>query len=349
MISRLALIAVAGFLAGCGGGGTSASVPVKPPAPGPSGTVYAGTSSRAGSVIQAYSLPLSTSSSALFSVATSTSTFCVDNFGHLLVLDSNGGLDVYSLPLAANSTPAFKLATSKPTAGSCAADGAGNLYVPEDVYNSDPFNPQVQGYIDVFQGPVHGGSTPLKTVKVPPQGSGQLTGVFDATTDSAGDVFVDTGVATVGFSPVHRWVTRGQLILELSIAEFSSLGAGNVLLATFGGGHNPKIGPDGNLYTLDAISNGQGNTEVVDVYLPSDFHNGGAKDHSITLGDALKLSTQDIAFDNVANLYVTGESPPCCPQTAVVLVFPPPYAAIGVTSRLSVPADSGAGSIAIVP
>ncbi|MBV8727034.1 MAG: hypothetical protein JO233_04555, partial [Candidatus Eremiobacteraeota bacterium] len=178
MISRFALIAVAGFLAGCGGGGTSASVPTRPPAPGPSGTAYVGSGTQTGELIQAYSLPLSGSSVAVFSVATSTSTFCVDNFGHLFVLDSNGGLDVYSLPLSANSMPAFRLATSNPTAGSCAADSSGNLYVPEDVYNGDQFNPQVQGYIEVFQGPVHGGSTPFKTIKLPAQGSGQLTGDF---------------------------------------------------------------------------------------------------------------------------------------------------------------------------
>ena len=263
-------------------------------------------------------------------------------------MDSNGGLDVYALPLSANATPAFKLATSHPTAGTCAADASGNLYVPEDVYNNDPFNPQVQGYIDAFPGPVHNGSTPVKTIPLPPQSNGLLTGVFNTTADATGDVFVDTGVATTGFSRKRRTVARGQLILGLAIEEFSSLGTGNALLATFGAGRNPKIGPDGNLYTLDVIQNSPGNdTQVVDVYLPSDFHNGGTRDHAIALGSGNSLTTQDIAFDSAANLYVAADSPPCCPQNAVVLMLPLPYAAISVTVKLAVPTDSGVGSIAI--
>ena len=86
------------------------------------------------------------------------------------------------------------------------------------------------------------------------------------------------------------------------------------LLATFGtrGLGSLTIGPDGNLY----VPNGE-----IDVYTPSDLHNGGIKDHTINLGGFVAFN---VAFDDAGNMFVLGRAG----STPELRIIPPPYATV---------------------
>jgi hypothetical protein len=124
------------------------------------------------------------------------------------------------------------------------------------------------------------------------------TAAVGVATDLAGDVFSDA---------------------LTSIREFSPLASGNTQTATFGvgGGFGLLIGPDGNLYFADGTA-----TNKIDVYLPSQFHDGTTMpDHTITLLGAVLVYF--LAFDRAGNLYATAQLPGG--TTYAVYVFAPPY------------------------
>ncbi|MBV9277741.1 MAG: hypothetical protein JOZ97_05850 [Candidatus Eremiobacteraeota bacterium] len=141
------------------------------------------------------------------------------------------------------------------------------------------------------------------------------------TTDSLGDVFVSGATPLTGPWP---------------ILEFSALASGNLQTASFGSdASGVAIGPDGNLYVPNFNA-------LIDVYLPSAFHNGGTKDHSIALPSGIAPGA--IAFDSTHTLLVIGAKGSVLP-TLYLLSLPPPYSVVSTMVQIA----SDSSSIAIAP
>jgi hypothetical protein len=128
-----------------------------------------------------------------------------------------------------------------------------------------------------------------------PIGSGINTPV-GVTTDPSGNVFVSNN---------H------------TITEYGPLAGGNTLLLTINGngGQGIKFGPDGNLYVADFTTGGK-----VDVFVPP-FTNTSTFDHQISPPGATAVGS--LAFDRVANLYVTGVNGSLAGKG--IYVYAPPY------------------------
>jgi len=247
------------------------------------------------SSILIYDLPLSAGSKPVgaipdnFQLDQTVESGCADNQSRLFVTTSEifGPYMTYAFtqPIRPSSTPAFFLS---PTGVICTFDPAGNLYEP--IQTSASTEP-----LEVFPSPVGPTSAPIIVAAVAPYGVAGLT------TDAIGDVFA-YNVESKTFA---------------DIVELSPRGSGNQKLAEFGNGPNFReqglaIGPDGNLYAGDATGHG------IDVYFPSSFHNGGVKDHTISLGSVFLAG---LAFDSSANMIAVVGSP----GPGALYVLPPPY------------------------
>lgn len=214
-LMRLSLSAL--LLQACNGSTAPFFGPLSP------GTVYtsSGTSSGAVSIFQVPLTSSSTSSGALANVAGFPSGMCASSSGSLVVTANIPvEFQVWSAP-ASGASPSFNVALGAgPNLRDCAFDGAGNLYVVDELGS-------ILVYPSFHQGSSAG--TPI--------GSGINTPV-GVTTDPSGNVFVSNN---------H------------TITEYGPLSGGNTLLHTINGngGQGIKIGPDGNLYCADFTTSGK--------------------------------------------------------------------------------------------
>jgi len=147
------------------------------------------------------------------------------------------------------------------------------------------FTSVVTGGLVVFPAPVSAASTSKAIFQT------SFYNVGEVTADAVGDAFVTTSTG------IQEWTMSGTLL-----ATFGTVGLGSL-----------TIGPDGNLY----VPNGG-----IDVYKPSAFHNGGAKDHTISLGG---FAAFVVAFDDSGNMFVLGRASTGPPELRVI---PPPYTTV---------------------
>jgi len=287
---RVALLAIASALAACSGGGGATTMLMPQPNPSPLAIQHAYVGQIRPAELLAYNLPLIASEQPSASLPLTASAYvndCVDPTGALYVA-AGGSIYAFATPITSTSSPVFVLPTDNVT--DCAVDAQGNLYVRTNIVDNVA--------LDIYPEPVHAGEFAVPIADLTQSYFLHAT----VTTDSASDVF--TADANSGL-----------------IQEWSPRNAGNKVIATFGGtmrgSYGMSFGPDGNLYVANTFSNG------IDVYKPTSFHDGGVKDHTVSLQ---QQQPHYIAFDRAGNMLVTVSQG----STSALLVVPPPYTAVSL-------------------
>lgn len=148
----LTMLALVGFGAGCSS--TSQAPPVPAPTRGPQ-HVYVGNAS--GVVLQ-YTLPLTSSSTPNFSLATSicACALALDAAGDLALSDAAGNVQIFTAPLSAASVPSAAFTNAGEQAGQIAFTPAGDLIASTH-----------HDHMNVFTRPFSNGSTPSRTITAP--------------------------------------------------------------------------------------------------------------------------------------------------------------------------------------
>ena len=179
MNRRLSVLISLLFIAGCTGTGSGTLAPTPTPTPAPQHLYVTNDQSPGG--VRQYTLPITSSSTANFTIAgNSDTTAALDTSGDMLLGDNAGLLNFFTAPLSATSVPAATFTNGAATNnGQVVFTSAGDLFAATAAAS-----------VNMFTHPFSNASVPSATITAP-----GFTSVTGTALDSAGNLYVSNASA----------------------------------------------------------------------------------------------------------------------------------------------------------